>query len=198
VDILRRSETNSALKTNGKALVEHVRSVQDEKKRRRREEMVALRKERDLALKKVRELEKRLENFELTRNLTHTDESRRVKMLQDKLRESEEARKAAVKKWERLDEECDDLKICLSLQKHMSQEKSIRTKFETKIEDLKSDLKKSERDIAGLTQELEECIQERNVVIKERNEALARLSHFADENDKLTRYAAHLEAQLNK
>jgi uncharacterized coiled-coil DUF342 family protein len=61
----------------------------------------------------VRELEKRLENFELTRNLTHTDESRRVKMLQDKLRESEEARKAAVKKWERLDEECDDLKICL-------------------------------------------------------------------------------------
>jgi hypothetical protein len=53
VDILRRSETNSALKTNGKALVEHVRSVQDEKKRRRREEMVALRKERDLALKKV-------------------------------------------------------------------------------------------------------------------------------------------------
>ena len=69
----------------------------------------------------------------------------------------------------------------------MSQEKNIKAKFETKTEDLKSDLKKSERDIAGLTQELEECIQERNIVIKQRNEALARLSQYADDNDRCVR-----------
>ena len=56
VDLLRKSETSAALRRNGRALVDHVQSVQDEKRRKRREEMMALKKERDLAIRKVHTL----------------------------------------------------------------------------------------------------------------------------------------------
>ena len=66
----------------------------------------------------------------------------------------------------------------------MSQERSIKSKYQTKLDSMKEDICKREREITGLAQELEGCIQERNRAIKERNDALAQLSRVADENDR--------------
>ena len=74
--------------------------------------------------------------------------------------------------------------LCFSLQKHMSQERSIKSKYQDKLDGMKEEIHKRERDIAGLAQELEGCIQERNRAIKERNNALAQLSEVADECDR--------------
>lgn len=71
-----------------------------------------------------------------------------------------------------------------SLQKHMSQERSIKSKYQKKLDGMKEEIGKRERDITGLAQELEGCIRERNRAIKERNNALAQLSEVADECDR--------------
>ena len=66
----------------------------------------------------------------------------------------------------------------------MSQEKNIKSKYQKKLDVLADDIKVQQREISGLTQELESCITERNRAIQERNEALGKLSQYADENDK--------------
>ena len=71
-----------------------------------------------------------------------------------------------------------------SLQKHMSQERSIKSKYQKKLDGMKEEIDKRDRDITGLAQELEGCIRERNRAIKERNNALAQLSEVADECDR--------------
>lgn len=169
LDKLINSTGALELTKQGSLLLNEVKEVQKTNTLNILSKIQSIQEERDSAMAMEQRLEKEVSRLNHEMAIMQMEfklvDKTRVKALQTQLQALNKEREELRQKNEKLEDTLDTLKLMHSLQRSLSKEEDLKTKYERDLQSCKSE-------IAKLKDNLERVVAERNLVVDERNKIL--------------------------